>query len=61
MSVDSVLLAVKDVMNRIPYYARLHFTEVHDFGASDLGHELPPECANATYFGTATLLGNFSL
>jgi hypothetical protein len=39
MSVDSVLWAVKDVLNRIPYYASLHFTEFHDFGASDLGHE----------------------
>jgi len=39
MSVDSVLLAVKDVMNRIPYYASLNFTEFHDLGSSDLGHE----------------------
>jgi len=39
MSVDSVLRAVKDVLNRIPYCASLHFTEFHDFGVSDLGHE----------------------
>ena len=39
MSVDSVLLAVKDVMNRIPYCASPHFTEFYDFGDSDLGHE----------------------
>jgi hypothetical protein len=38
MSIDRVLLADNDVLNRILYYASQHFAGFRDFDASDLGH-----------------------
>jgi hypothetical protein len=60
MSADCVLSAVNDVLNRIPLSSGLYSSRLYDIGASDLGHDYPPEWRKRDVLWIATLIDNFA-